>query len=137
VFLQSGIQIRPGHGRERAWRESEPETDLDTGNNVVGTAGAAYAGSGIAGGPVMWPEAVEPLTLSEADQLAPIPIDRAPLTVQELTPLTKLHFLFATCLFAQLFVVRGDRVLGAVLKEDMADTERLEQGRVFAIRGRH
>lgn len=83
-----------------------------------------------------WPEAVEPGTLSEADQVPAVHIDRAPLTVQELTPLTKLHFLFATCLFAQLFVVRGDRVLGAVLKEDMGDAKRLEQGRIRAVRGR-
>jgi len=99
------------------------------------TAPVGHAGGISAGhfGAPEWPEPIEPATLGETDQAPPVPIDRAPLTVQERTPLTKLHFLFATCLFAQLFVVRGDRIIGAVVKEDLGDSIRLEQGRRRAL----
>ena len=45
--------------------------------------------------------------------------------VAELTPLPKVHFLFATCQFSQVSVTRQGRLVGVILKGDLTDPHRL------------
>ena len=43
----------------------------------------------------------------------------------ELTPLPKVHFLFATCQFAQVSVTHQGRLVGVILKADLSDPHRM------------
>lgn len=61
------------------------------------------------------------LGVTPADIVPPIPFDPAPLQLSEQLPVPKIHFLFAICLFSQMFVTRDGRLLGVVLKEDLTD----------------
>jgi len=48
-------------------------------------------------------------------------VDPAPFSVSVFTPLTKVHYLFAICLFAQMTVTREGRLCGIILKDDLGD----------------
>jgi hypothetical protein len=54
-----------------------------------------------------------------------IRVDPAPFAVVELTPVSKIHFLFAIAAFAQIFVTREGKLVGTILKEDLTNEERL------------
>lgn len=54
-----------------------------------------------------------------------IRVNPAPFSVAELTPLSKIHFLFAIATFAQIFVIREGKLVGTILKEDLTNEERL------------
>jgi hypothetical protein len=48
-------------------------------------------------------------------------VDGAPFTVSSLTPLPKVHYLLAICLFAELLVTRGEGLLaGQIVMADLA-----------------
>lgn len=70
------------------------------------------------------------LTITHCSSL-PLPLPSPVLQLTELTPLTKVHFLFATCQFAQAFITRHDgRLAGILLKEDFSAEGRLVDARL-------
>lgn len=54
-----------------------------------------------------------------------IVVDAAPFAVTEATPLPRIHYLFAICLFSELFVTAEGALAGIILKDDLAQSKRL------------
>lgn len=59
-------------------------------------------------------------------------LDPAPFQMSQYTALTKLHFMFAICLFAQVFITHEGKYMGVVLKSDMSNPRRLNPSRLTA-----
>jgi hypothetical protein len=60
------------------------------------------------------------MPLSTTDLEDPLHIDVAPFVLQDLAPMPKVHFVFATVLLAQALVVRHGKLRGILLREDLA-----------------
>jgi hypothetical protein len=60
-------------------------------------------------------------------------VDPAPFALSEHTPLTRVHFLFAICLFAEVLVVsNAGWLVGVIVKSDLTDPRRLSRDRLTA-----
>ena len=72
--------------------------------------------------------AAAPLRSEAVSSDALVAVDPAPFTVSEATPLSRVHYLFAVCLFPELLCVSTEgRFSGCILKNDLASNKRLHQ----------
>lgn len=69
-------------------------------------------------------------TPREGDPQLGVRMDPAPFQVADMTPLTKIHYLFAICLFSDLLVTRDGMLAGIIVKDDLINPRRLSGERL-------
>lgn len=104
-------------------------TDVDDDDTVDGAGGRSAGGDSTSAGPMDAPLRFVGMSSRGVVARDELPVDPAPFAISELTPLARVHFLFAVCQFGQVLVTRGGKLVGLLTKADLGDAERLLHGR--------